>query len=64
MNYQDLMYWHLSTVLPAALLGGLLLAFAKGTPSHRLMGKNLHGVNVANSDHHIVYERRGWTNPA
>ena len=39
MNYQDLMYWHLSTVLPAALLGGLLLAFAKGTPVHRLLGK-------------------------
>ncbi|MEC7613588.1 MAG: DUF2306 domain-containing protein [Pseudomonadota bacterium] len=39
MKYQDLMYWHLSTVLPAALLGGLLLAFAKGTPVHRLLGK-------------------------
>ncbi len=39
MNYQELIYWHLSTVLPAALLGGLLFAFAKGTPFHRLLGK-------------------------
>lgn len=39
MNYEELMYWHLSTILPAALLGGLLLAFAKGTPFHRLLGK-------------------------
>lgn len=39
MNYEQLMYWHLTTILPAALLGGLLLAFAKGTPFHRLLGK-------------------------
>jgi uncharacterized membrane protein len=39
MGYITLMYWHLGTIVPAAAIGGLLLAFGKGTPFHRMMGK-------------------------
>lgn len=31
--------FHVATVLPAAVLGAVLLARAKGTPAHRLLGK-------------------------
>ena len=39
MNYLTLMYWHLGTILPAAAIGGMLLALTKGTSLHRLFGK-------------------------
>ncbi len=39
MSYAQLMYLHLATVLPAALIGGYLLAARKGTPRHRSLGK-------------------------
>ena len=39
MNYLTLMNWHLGTVLPAAAIGGVLLAFSKGTSLHRLLGR-------------------------
>ena len=39
MNYLTLMYWHLGTILPAAAIGGMLLARTKGTSLHRLFGK-------------------------
>ena len=39
MSYAQLMYLHLATVLPAALIGGYLLAARKGTPHHRSLGK-------------------------
>jgi len=39
MSYLSLAYAHLTTVLPAALLGGALLAARKGTPRHRRFGK-------------------------
>lgn len=39
MSYALLMYLHLATVLPAALIGGYLLAARKGTPHHRSLGK-------------------------
>lgn len=39
MDYYNLAYWHLGTVLPAFLIGAYLLANNKGTPIHRLLGK-------------------------
>ena len=39
VNYLTLMYWHLGTVLPAAAIGGVLLAFSKGTSLHRVLGR-------------------------
>ena len=39
MDYFTLMYWHLATICPAAAIGGLLLAFGKGSSLHRLFGK-------------------------
>lgn len=39
MTSLPLAYSHLATVLPAALLGALLLAARKGTARHRLFGK-------------------------
>ena len=39
MDYYNLVYFHLATVLPAAVLGAFLLAARKGTPRHKLMGK-------------------------
>ncbi len=39
MSYAQLMYLHLATVLPAALIGGYLLSSRKGTPRHRSLGK-------------------------
>lgn len=34
-----LIYIHLASVLPAAVLGGFLFAARKGTPRHRMIGK-------------------------
>lgn len=34
-----LTYIHLSTILPALVIGGYLLAVHKGTPRHRTLGK-------------------------
>lgn len=39
MAYAQLMYLHLLTVVPAALIGGYLLLSRKGTPAHRGLGK-------------------------
>jgi len=39
MNYEQLMYVHLATVVPAFLLGTLLLLMTKGTARHKLLGK-------------------------
>ncbi|WP_027859376.1 DUF2306 domain-containing protein [Marinobacterium jannaschii] len=39
MTYLQLAYLHLATVLPAFVLGPLLLLSRKGTPGHRLAGK-------------------------
>ncbi len=39
MSYAQLMYLHLATVVPAALIGGYLLAARKGTPRHRGLGR-------------------------
>ena len=37
--YLAVVYAHLATVLPAALIGGFLLARPRGTPRHRALGK-------------------------
>ena len=34
-----IIYAHLATIVPAALIGGYLLLRQKGTPAHRLLGK-------------------------
>lgn len=39
MTYQQLSYIHLATIVPAFLLGSVLLASRKGTSDHRLLGK-------------------------
>ena len=39
MSYTQLMFMHLATVLPAALIGGYLLIARKGSSVHRLLGK-------------------------
>jgi len=39
MNYTQLAYLHLATVLPAFAIGTGLLLRHKGTPLHRLLGK-------------------------
>lgn len=39
LEYQQLAYLHLATVLPAFVLGTVLLLWHKGTPRHRLLGK-------------------------
>jgi len=39
MNYIELAYLHLATILPAFLIGTYLLLRRKGTASHRLLGK-------------------------
>ncbi|PRB79953.1 DUF2306 domain-containing protein [Pseudomonas sp. MYb185] len=38
-TYLHLAYAHLATVVPAFLIGGYLLLRAKGTPSHRGLGR-------------------------
>jgi uncharacterized membrane protein len=38
MNYLQLAYLHLATVLPAFLIGSFLLFRRKGTPNHRALG--------------------------
>ncbi len=39
MSYDQLMYLHLSTVVPCFFIGTLLLVIKKGTPLHKGMGK-------------------------
>lgn len=39
MTYQDLMYLHLATVLPAFLIGTILLLIKKGTTFHKVSGR-------------------------
>jgi uncharacterized membrane protein len=39
MNYDDLMYIHLATVVPCFFIGGLLLLIKKGTGIHRRLGR-------------------------
>ncbi len=39
MNYEQLAYLHLATIVPAFLLGTWLLFRRKGTPLHRTLGK-------------------------
>ncbi|ADZ92696.1 DUF2306 domain-containing protein [Marinomonas mediterranea] len=39
MTYLQLAYLHLATVLPAFVIGTILLVNRKGTPRHKLMGK-------------------------
>ena len=39
MNYHQLTYLHLATVLPAFFIGAFQLLRRKGNPSHKLLGK-------------------------
>ena len=39
MNYTQLAYLHLATVVPAFVIGAFQLFRRKGTPSHKLLGK-------------------------
>jgi len=39
MTYQDLVYFHLATILPAFLIGTFLLLRRKGTPLHKALGR-------------------------
>jgi len=39
MTYTDLMYIHLATVLPAFVIGTILLIIKKGTPFHKMSGR-------------------------
>jgi len=39
MTYTDLMYTHLATVLPAFVIGTILLIIKKGTPFHKMSGR-------------------------
>lgn len=39
MAYQQLAYLHLATIVPAFLVGSVLLASRKGTSDHRILGK-------------------------
>ena len=39
MTYQQLTYFHLATVLPAFVIGSILLAMPKGTRPHKALGR-------------------------
>ena len=39
MTYQQLTYLHLATVLPAFVIGSVLLAMSKGTHTHKALGR-------------------------
>ncbi|MFT5112050.1 MAG: putative membrane protein [Parasphingorhabdus sp.] len=39
MTYQQLVYLHLGSILPAFIIGTYLLLNRKGTPLHKLLGK-------------------------
>jgi uncharacterized membrane protein len=39
MQYYNLAYLHLATIVPAFLIGTWLLVMTKGTPKHKLLGK-------------------------
>ncbi len=47
MDYIHLAYWHLATVLPAFVLGTVLLLGGKGTRRHRGMGRLYMGLMLA-----------------
>jgi uncharacterized membrane protein len=49
VTYEQLTYIHLSTVLPAFLLGTMLMFRAKGTPPHRMLGRAYLGLLFATS---------------
>ena len=39
MDYTNLMYWHLATVIPCFVIGTTLLLIKKGTKNHVLFGR-------------------------
>lgn len=39
MNYSDLMYFHLATVVPSFIIGTILLIIKKGTRFHKISGR-------------------------
>lgn len=39
MEYTDLLYLHLATVVPCFFIGGLLMIIKKGTPTHKHLGR-------------------------
>ena len=39
MDYSNLMYWHLATVVPCFVIGTVLLLIQKGTKTHVLFGR-------------------------
>ena len=39
MQYYNLAFTHLATIVPAFLIGTWLLVMTKGTPKHKLLGK-------------------------
>jgi len=39
MDYINLMYWHLATVIPCFIIGTVLLLIKKGTPTHKIFGR-------------------------
>jgi len=39
MTYNELMYWHLATVVPCFIIGTVLLLIKKGTNIHKLFGR-------------------------
>ena len=44
MTYMQLTYLHLSSLVPAFVIGSYLLLNRKGTPAHRLLGKIYMGL--------------------
>lgn len=44
MNYIDLMYLHLATVVPAFVIGTILLIIKKGTKTHKYFGRIYMGL--------------------
>jgi uncharacterized membrane protein len=44
MQYHNLAYAHLATIVPAFLIGTYLLVMTKGTSRHRLLGKVYMGL--------------------
>lgn len=56
--YEKLMYLHLATILPCVFLGGYLIAFRKGTPTHRLLGITYMGLIFFSSFISLFMEAR------
>ena len=38
-NYYQLMYVHLTTVIPCFIIGGIMMFLEKGTPLHKALGR-------------------------